>query len=75
MPEDVLWTLYPNPASGVVFLEGLENQAEVTISDMMGRVVSSFTAHGTREAVDVSALSAGTYFVRIGGCVQKLIVK
>ena len=61
--EEVLtegWNIYPNPASSTVTLVGIDN-AELTVTDMTGRTVLSFTG----SSLDVSHLSPGAYFVRI----------
>lgn len=73
-----LWTIYPNPASGIVTVTGVE-QAEVTVSDMTGRTVSKHTIGQGCRTIDVSQLTAGSYFLRItsgnDSAVRKLIVK
>lgn len=55
--------LYPNPATDVVRIGGLEEGAVMQIIDLYGRVVLSTrtAASGT----DVSALASGMYLVRV----------
>ncbi|MBR4738374.1 MAG: T9SS type A sorting domain-containing protein, partial [Bacteroidales bacterium] len=67
--------LYPNPASDIVVLEGVEGKAEVTVTDLVGRVVLKQAVSEGRNVIDISALSVGTYFVRVGNSVRKLVVK
>lgn len=65
-------TVFPNPANeSINLVYDLKNNAEVTISvmDIQGRVVQSMneaqTAGGQRVEMNVSELSAGTYFYNI----------
>ena len=58
-PRTAHLSLHPNPAHGLVTLEGLSEGSEVRLYDMMGRAV--LTACGT--AVDVSGLK-GVYLLR-----------
>ena len=77
--EGVLWTLYPNPASSVVTIDGVEGKAEVTVTDMAGRTLGKFEMQNAKYEYDISHLSVGTYFLRIASgddvVVRKLIVK
>ena len=68
--------LYPNPATDVVRVESGDWKVEsVEVVDMNGRIV----LRQTSLTIDVTSLSAGTYFVRLTGdqstAVRKLIVK
>lgn len=60
-------SLYPNPATTSVTLEGLEAGSTVEIIDMQGRTHSEFKIENSKSEIDVSALPRGTYFVRITG--------
>ncbi len=73
-------TLYPNPASGSVMLDGLsEKEAEIQIFDISGRLLSTRNVTGPSSVMDVSDLASGCYIVRLlqGASVQniKLMVK
>jgi hypothetical protein len=61
--------LYPNPADGTLFIEGLKGASSYQVTDAMGRVVlvnSSFNSDATTvKTVDVSGLIEGIYFVQI----------
>ncbi|MBR4739259.1 MAG: C10 family peptidase [Bacteroidales bacterium] len=67
--------LYPNPASDIVVLEGVEGKTEVTVTDLVGRVVLKQAVSEGRNVIDISALSVGTYFVRVANSVRKLVVE
>ena len=70
--------LYPNPASAIVTVDGIEGEVTVTLVDMNGRTV--FTANASDNlTIDLSGYAKGAYFVRIAGertlAIRKLIVK
>jgi uncharacterized surface protein with fasciclin (FAS1) repeats len=71
------WSMMPNPATDVVTLTGLAQQALVTVYDLSGRVVQTATA--STSTVVLSDLQTGTYLVAVrnGASVmtQKLVVR
>ena len=58
--------VYPNPASGRVVLQ-MQNavEANVTITDVLGKTVQTSAISGTQANLDVSALKTGVYFVTV----------
>ena len=56
--------LYPNPAQNIVNIVGAE-QASIAVYDVLGRKVWSQVQANNQVQMDVSALCAGTYFVRL----------
>ena len=58
-------SLYPNPASDKLYLEGLEEECEISIYNVMGTKVKTTILQGDSE-INISDLPAGLYFVRIG---------
>lgn len=56
-------TAFPNPAAGELFVRGAAEEATATVLDLNGRVLDSRPLLGG--AVDVSALRAGTYLLRV----------
>ena len=71
--------LYHNPAVASVTLDGLSVGATVTLVDLSGRTVMTFTAREKTQCIDVTPLPRGTYFVRVtdarNAAVYKLIVQ
>lgn len=61
--------IYPNPANDqvTVYVDNLQNGAEVRIVDMLGKTVGSYSIAGGDNKVDIdlSALAEGIYLVRI----------
>ena len=66
-------TVYPNPASNVLNLTWSEKpEAEVSIVDLNGKVIGNFICNGDlSNAINIKALSAGTYVLRIMDKVSK----
>lgn len=70
--------VFPNPAEGFVNVtaEGLQN---ITLIDMMGRIVKEQSASQSATVVDLSNLPTGLYFLRVttdkGVALQRLEVK
>jgi len=54
-------SIYPNPASTEINIDGDADFSEVMIYDSLGRLVMQ---SGTERVINVSALPEGTYFVR-----------
>ena len=71
-------TLFPNPASQMVTIDGIEGEATVSVVDMNGREVFNTNANETL-TIDLTGYAKGAYFVRITGertqAIRKLIVK
>lgn len=70
------WTIYPNPASDVLNLEGLENVESYAIYDMTGRKLAQ--PNNSSKQIDVSHLNNGVYLLQINtdkGQVSKKFIK
>ena len=74
MASGIAVTIHPNPASrhtgAVVAIEsrGGAQQVEITVADIMGRIVwhQKIPCHGNhRQHLPLSGLSSGSYFVRV----------
>jgi len=66
--ELVAWeslNVYPNPTSDVFTIDGLEGGELLTIFDQSGRAVFNTVVKDAKEEISVSAMPAGTYFVRL----------
>ena len=69
-------SLYPNPASGRIVLDGLaDGEAEVRIHDLSGRLVLTRRAAGPTALLDVSSLAPGCYVVRVVQRDEEKVVK
>jgi len=56
--------LYPNPASNYIQLQGINDNTQVSIFDLNGRVLQS-VPYSKNEIIDVSKLTIGTYILKI----------
>ena len=72
--ENTSITLYPNPASDKVTLEGVGNEANIFIINAMGKVVRRLENAGGTLTFSVGDLPKGIYFVRVGNAVRKLVI-
>jgi len=67
--------IFPNPAQNIITISNAEN-SNIIVMNMMGQVVASIENASANQSIDISNLSAGTYFVNINGSVEKInIVK
>jgi hypothetical protein len=57
-------SIYPNPVEESIRFSGIEGEANITLSDVDGRVLLHRSIDG-KEAVSVSHLPAGVYFINI----------
>lgn len=57
--------MYPNPTSGILNIDYIENISELKIIDMSGRIVGSHKGQGKSNKIDVSNLNSGTYLIEI----------
>ncbi|MEI6766803.1 MAG: T9SS type A sorting domain-containing protein [Bacteroidota bacterium] len=64
-------SIYPNPAKNFINIDNAVN-ARVEIYNMLGMNVARINSAGVSETIDISALPAGSYFIRIenDGAVQ-----
>jgi uncharacterized delta-60 repeat protein len=57
--------LYPNPATDVLMIDGLENEtSEVTILSMDGKIAVRLRKHGIKE-IELNAMNKGVYVIKI----------
>ena len=63
--------IYPNPVNGVltIIIEGKENQLDMTISDISGKIQYSEKLSGIsaayRKSLDMSGFAKGVYFLKL----------
>ena len=59
--------LYPNPTNNILRIEGLNKNtnANISVIDIQGRLISKNNTSNTTYSLDVRQLSVGTYFVKI----------
>jgi C1A family cysteine protease len=58
-------TLSPNPNNGIFTIEGLENQNNLEIYDVVGKMLYKTIATGNSAAINLSSNEKGIYFYKI----------
>lgn len=66
------FTMYPNPADQVLYLDNLEDVSLVEVYNIMGERVNTFDQVNTKISINTSNLQSGVYFVNVhaNGIVQ-----
>lgn len=57
--------MFPNPATDLVTLTGLDSEATVTLSDAIGREVATIANMNGRAEYATDRLTPGAYIVRV----------
>ena len=75
----VSFQLYPNPASGYLYVQADASTAQLEIQDVSGRRVLQTTLPGGPTRLDISSLPQGMYLARFSGAsgvaVKKLVIQ
>lgn len=58
-------TLFPNPGVEKLHLQGVANEAQITITDVLGREVHNMQSSSIHTTIDTRQWPSGTYFIRI----------
>lgn len=66
--------VYPNPASDVIYFEGLNNEI-VTIYDASGKLVITFKPYQNTGSIDVSKLKSGIYYYQVENRKGKIVIR
>lgn len=70
------WSIYPNPAKGLVTVEAEQQQqlGEVVIVDITGKTVLQVNELSNKVQIDISSLHSGVYFINAGQLKAKKLV-
>ncbi|MCR4964992.1 MAG: T9SS type A sorting domain-containing protein [Bacteroidales bacterium] len=63
--DNLVFSVYPNPTTGMLHVQCSEPMQQVVIYDMSGRQVAQENAMSAQQSLNVSNLTSGVYFVRI----------
>ncbi len=66
------FNIYPNPASGSLFIEGAPTGSPLKIFNIRGIMVSMGLIHSQREVLDVADLPDGHYIIAVDGLFRAL---
>ena len=59
------WQLYPNPASDIINIEGLNGNAQVMVMDATGRLMDQFNTTETKVYLNISDYESGIYLIQV----------
>ena len=65
---------YPNPASDFISISGIERDSDLTIYDLMGKVVLKTSVESGDNMIDVSNISNGTYIIAVDGKFNRIVI-
>jgi hypothetical protein len=68
-------SMYPNPTSDYLFVNGLNSNTSYKISDSLGRILKTDKVETTSNKIDVSFLPNGIYFLQVNGYKSNTFVK
>jgi len=72
--ENSIFSFYPNPVSDLLNIELVQNTAEIlTIYDISGSVVYEQVISKISTGINLSKLSQGVYFLKVGGKVEEFV--
>lgn len=77
LAEKTFLSAYPNPAGNILYLNLARTTSaqNIRITDPTGRIVYQGVLSGTSESIDISALSAGQYFIIVSGAETHEVAK
>jgi len=61
------FTIYPNPSKNVFFIDGLNRNSKLILSDVSGRVIMSELISPSNNQIKLNHLSPGMYLISIDG--------
>ncbi len=65
MDLNTLVNVYPNPNSGVFYIDGLEKENSIEVYDVSGKLVLQTSTKNTSVTMDLSGKDKGVYFCKI----------
>jgi hypothetical protein len=57
--------LYPNPANDMFYIQGVQANYEIIISDITGKVYNKLKSNGGQNTISITSLSKGIYFIQV----------
>lgn len=70
-----IFDIWPNPASRQITISMKENDGEIILTDLSGKIVLTKTCDPGTTLLDVAPLSPGSYLVHSGKEVKKLLIE
>ena len=67
--------IFPNPATDYIVIDGMAVSEIVQILNINGQLVKEFQIQGISNQYSVSSLITGTYFIKVGREIKKIIIQ
>ncbi len=76
IPENgtATFRVFPNPANDFILIENKTGKGQLQIVDNSGKIIKLLEMEGKSQFVDLSDVPAGTYFLRLEGDIQQLVI-
>jgi hypothetical protein len=58
-------SVYPNPATNLVYFTGFEKEANISVMDITGKTIMTYTNIQPNDCIDFSVITAGVYIIKI----------
>lgn len=71
--DEVSFSLYPNPATDNIIVISELTEGEASIYNVQGSMVATYQLISNITAINVSQLSAGMYYVKIGNSTKRFV--
>jgi len=72
-PNEISFTVLPNPAQDKLTIHHSKEIGNISLYDLSGRLLRSFTVDETNTVLDISDLDIGIYFITVDGKTVKFI--
>ena len=69
------FSIYPNPSNGIIFVLSDNINSEYLITNILGETVMSGKIASENQQINVSSLTEGIYFIKIGDAIMKFLKK
>jgi hypothetical protein len=73
VPAAAAINVFPNPATGIVSIEGLPQHKEISLYDITGRLLDTFRSDGIKTSVNLQPYPRGLILLKITDSEQKEI--
>jgi hypothetical protein len=71
---NIEYRIFPNPATNYITVEGIKEGELAQIFNVNGQLVKEFQMQSSSHRLTIDELPSGTYFVKMGEQVKKLII-
>ncbi|MGB0862506.1 MAG: T9SS type A sorting domain-containing protein [Saprospiraceae bacterium] len=73
--RNIEYRIFPNPASSFITIENVEAGEVIQIFSVNGQFVKTLHCNVSTAIIDISNLPKGTYFIKIGTTVKRILIQ